>query len=297
METIMGKYSIKDLETLSGIKAHTIRIWEKRYGVITPDRTDTNIRTYCDSELKKLLNVALLNNHGLKISKISKLDYKDICEEVEKIGFSESSFDTYIDVLIVSMVDLDRLKFEKVLKDATDRLGFEDACINVLYPFLQKIGIMWMANTINPAQEHFISSLIIQKMYAAIDKLYTTEVKENKAIFFLREGELHEMGLLFYRYLLEKRGVDTIYLGQSVPMEDLKQTVEMHKPDYLVTALVATFEEDALGTYLNTLGNAFPEQKIIVSGFQISQFAGDIPKNIIKTDDVQQYVDYIGTQL
>lgn len=293
----MGKYSIKDLETLSGIKAHTIRIWEKRYGVITPDRTDTNIRTYCDSDLKKLLNIALLNNHGLKISKISKLNYQDLCEKVEEIATQETSFDTYIDRLIVSMVDLDRPKFEKILREATDNMGFEDACINVLYPFLQKIGVMWMANSITPAQEHFISNLIIQKMYVATDALYTTEKKKYKAIFFLREGELHEMGLLFYRYLMKKRGVDVIYLGQSVPFDDLIQVVQAHDPDFLVTAFVGTLEEEALNTYLNDLAKAFPKQKVIASGYQISQFDAKLPKNIVKTDDVQQFVDYIEGQL
>ena len=289
----MGKYSIKDLETLSGIKAHTIRIWEKRYGVITPDRTDTNIRTYCDEDLKKLLNIALLNNNGLKISKISKLNYEDLCEEVEKVAQTDTSYPTFIDRLVVSMVDLDRPKFESILRDGTDKLGFEDFCIHVLYPFLQKIGVMWMANSINPAQEHFISSLIIQKMYVATDKLYTGEKKNSKTIFFLREGELHEMGLLFYRYLMKKRGTDAIYLGQSVPFEDLKQVVHAHKPDYLVTALVATMDDDSLGAYLKQLSEAFPNQKIIVSGYQVSQYSDPVPKNVIKTNDVQQFINYI----
>ena len=293
----MGKYSIKDLETLSGIKAHTIRIWEKRYGVITPDRTDTNIRTYCDSDLKKLLNIALLNNHGLKISKISKLNYDALCQEVEKIAQTDTSYPTYIDRLVVAMVDLDRVKFEELLRDGTEKLGFEEFCIHVLYPFLQKVGVMWMANSINPAQEHFISSLIIQKMYVATNKLYTGEKKNSKTIFFLREGELHEMGLLFYRYLMKKRGTDAIYLGQSVPFEDLKQVVHAHKPNYLVTALVATLDVGTLENYLKSLSEAFPQQKIIVSGYQVSQFAGDVPKNIIKTDDINQFIDYIDSQL
>ncbi len=293
----MGKYSIKDLETLSGVKAHTIRIWEKRYGVITPDRTDTNIRTYCDSDLKKLLNIALLNNHGLKISKISKLKYEDLCQEVEKLAITETSYDTYIDRLIVAMVDLDRPKFEMLIREATEKMGFEGTCINILYPFLQKIGVMWMANSINPAQEHFISSLIIQKMYVATDQLYSPDAKEKKAIFFLREGELHEMGLLFYRYLMKKRDVEVIYLGQSVPMVDLKQTVEAHKPDFLVTALVATLDEDALDAYLKSLAESFPKQKIIVSGYQVSQFKRPVAKNIIKVDDVHQYIDYIDNKI
>lgn len=293
----MGKYSIKDLETLSGIKAHTIRIWEKRYGVITPDRTDTNIRTYCDSDLKKLLNIALLNNNGLKISKISKLNYDALCEEVEKIAQTDTSYPTYIDRLVVSMVDLDRPKFESILKDGTDKLGFEEFCIHVLYPFLQKVGVMWMANSINPAQEHFISSLIIQKMYVATDGLYTPQKKNSKTIFFLREGEMHEMGLLFYRYLMKKRGTDAIYLGQSVPFEDLKQVVHAHQPEYLVTALVATLDESALATYIKELSDAFPKQKIIISGYQVSQYKGQVPKNVIKTDDITQFLDYIDGQL
>ncbi|MCB0754994.1 MAG: MerR family transcriptional regulator [Flavobacteriales bacterium] len=293
----MGQYSIKDLETLSGIKAHTIRIWEKRYGIITPDRTDTNIRTYCDSDLKKLLNIALLNNHGLKISKICKLNYDALCQEVEKVAQTDTSYPTYIDRLVVSMVDLDRPKFEAILKDGTDQLGFEDFCIHVLYPFLQKVGVMWMANSINPAQEHFISNLIIQKMYVATDKLYSSENRDKKAVFFLREGEMHEMGLLFFRYLMKKRGVEAIYLGQSVPMQDLKQVVQAHQPDYLVSAFVATMDEGVLESYLHSLADAFPKQKIIISGYQVSQYTGALPKNVIKTDDVQQYVDYIESQI
>ncbi|MGB0915991.1 MAG: MerR family transcriptional regulator [Flavobacteriales bacterium] len=289
----MGKYSTKDLATLSGIKAHTIRIWEQRYGIITPDRTDTNIRTYCDSDLKKLLNIAMLNNSGLKISKISKLSDEDISSEVQRIGETKTDYPVQIDRLIVAMVDLDRAKFEGILNDCTEEMGFEATCINVLYPLLQKIGIMWMANSINPAQEHFMSSLIIQKMYAAIDGLYTSAPKGKKVIFFLREGELHEIGLLFFRYIMEKRGFDTIYLGQSVPFQDLQQTVDAHKPEYLVTALVATSEGDFMEKYLKQMSKSFPQLKIIVSGFQISQFDKKTPKNIVKIDDVNQFVDYV----
>lgn len=293
----MGKYSIKDLETLSGIKAHTIRIWEKRYGVITPERTDTNIRTYCDNDLKKLLNIALLNNHGLKISKISKLKDEDLHNEVEKIAIKDSSYDVYIDRLIVAMVDLERPKFERLIMEGTDAMGFEDLCINVLYPFLQKIGIMWMANSINPAQEHFISNLIIQKMYVATDKLYSPEAKEKSALFFLREGELHEMGLLFYRYLMKKRNVEAVYLGQSVPFDDLKQTVDAHKPDFLVTAMVATIDDESMEAYLQSMSDSFPEQKIIVSGYQISQYKKPVPENIIVVNDVHEYIEYIDSIL
>lgn len=289
----MGKYSIKDLETLSGIKAHTIRIWEKRYGVITPDRTDTNIRTYCDSDLKKLLNIALLNNNGFKISKISQLGDEDLFRAVEKFGESDTAFSTYIDRLVVAMVDFDRPKFERILRESTLKHGFEQTCISVLYPLLHKIGIMWMANSINPAQEHFVSSLIIQKMYVATDELYKPKEDGQKAIFFLREGEMHEIGLLFYRYLMKKRGFDCLYLGQSVPLEDLTQTVAAFKPDYLVTAFVANPDSDSIDSYLKSLSSTFPKLKIIASGNQMACMKNELPKNVLKTEKIDELVAYL----
>jgi DNA-binding transcriptional MerR regulator len=287
----MGKYSIKDLETLSGIKAHTIRIWEKRYGVVTPERTDTNIRTYCDDDLKKLLNIAMLNNNGLKISKISQLTQAQISEEIQRIAQEQYSNPTQIDRLVVAMVDLDRPKFEQIIKEGTEKVGFETFCIEVLYPFLQKVGIMWLANSINPAQEHFISSLIIQKMYVATDALYSASENKKKAVFFLREGEMHEMGMLFYRYLMVKRGYEAIYLGQSIPFEDLEFVVKAQKPDVLVTSFVATLEDGALEKFMEKLSKAFPDLPVIASGYQISEFEGQLPKNVIRANDIHEFID------
>lgn len=289
----MGRYSIKDLETLSGIKAHTIRIWEKRYGVITPDRTDTNIRTYCDKDLKKLLNIALLNNNGLKISKISQLGEEDLYREVEKFGETDTAFATFIDRLVVAMVDFDRPKFERILKESTLKHGFEQTCISVLYPLLHKIGIMWMANSSNPAQEHFVSSLIIQKMYVATDGLYIPREGAPKAIFFLREGEMHEIGLLFYRYIMKKRGFDCLYLGQSVPLADLIHTVGVFKPEYLVTAFIANPDSDSIECYLKELAASFPKLRIIASGNQISQCKNEVPKNVDCVKTVNEFVDFL----
>jgi len=289
----MGKYSIKDLEKLSGIKAHTIRIWEKRYGLIKPERSDTNIRSYCDTELKKLLNVALLNNHGHKISKICKLRHEELKTEIERIVETDSSYETQVDGLIVAMVDLDRRKFERIIRDCTHKIGFEDTCIHILYPFLQKVGVMWLSDSINPAQEHFISSLIIQKLYVAIDGLYHSETSGKKVLFFLKEGELHEMGLLFYRYLFKNRGFETIYLGQSVPLDDLVKTVKAHEPEYIVTAFVASISEEALVSYINQLTKVLPKQQIIVSGQQVGQLSSKLPDHVIKIDKVDKMIAHI----
>ncbi len=290
----MANYSIKDLEKLSGIKAHTIRIWERRYGLIKPTRTCTNIRVYCDTELKKLLNIAILNNHGHKISKIAKLQKDEICEELEKLNAGEEQFQVQVDTLVVAMVELDRRRFEKILADSTLKIGFEETAIKILYPFLQKVGVMWQTDDINPAQEHFISSLIIQKLYVAIDQVYEpSNTGAKKALLFLPEGEYHEMGLLFYRYLMKKRGYETVYLGQSVPYNDVVKIVEAHNPDTLVTAFVGSGSCGQLQGYLNSLGKDFKDKTIIASGYQVCHQQFATPKNIKTVHSPQDFISLL----
>jgi MerR family transcriptional regulator, light-induced transcriptional regulator len=221
----MASYSIKDLEDLSGIKAHTIRIWEKRYGIVVPERTTTNIRLYSDDDLKKLLNISILNRNGLKISYLSKLTNNELKEKVIHISRETSDAGTQIENLIISMLELDEWKFDKILSDSIIRIGFEEAMVQVMHPFFEKIGLLWQTGSINPAQEHFVSNLMRQKLIVAIDGQAPARL-ENRPTFilFLHENELHELGLLFYSYLLKKKGVNVIYLGQAVPFDDLKVT-------------------------------------------------------------------------
>lgn len=290
----MGHYSIKDLEKLTGIKAHTIRIWEKRYGIINPERTDTNIRTYSDEELKRLLNVSILNNHGLKISKIAKLRPEDVNVELTRIAENDSKYETQIDSLVVAMVDLDRRKFEKILGDCTLKLGFEDTCIRVLYPFLQKVGLMWQTDSINPAQEHFISNLIRQKLFVAIDELYDPDLDgKPKVVMALPEGEMHELGLLFYRYLMERRGYNTIYLGQSVPFNDLVQTVKAHRAEFVVTAFVASVTPEIIMRYVRSLAEKLPEAHIIATGGQVGMIDDSAPKQVSYCPSVPLFIGLI----
>ncbi|MCF8278530.1 MAG: MerR family transcriptional regulator [Flavobacteriales bacterium] len=294
----MAHYSIKDLEKLSGVKAHTIRIWEKRYGVIKPTRTDTNIRVYCDTELKKLLNVAILNSHGHKISKIAKFKQDEIFTELEKLNSVEQQFQVQIDLLVMAMIDLDRRQFEKVLADSTLKIGFEDTAIKILYPFLQKVGVMWQTDDVNPAQEHFISSLIIQKLYVAIDQAYQPEiVNAKKALLYLPEGEYHEMGLLFYRYLMKRRGYETIYLGQSVPYSDLVKVINSHNPDVVVTAFVASIQCEKLQSYLKTLASDLKNKLIIATGYQVCNFNLPLPKKVKAAQDVHEFISFIQKDL
>ncbi len=233
----MSTYSIKDLEQLSGIKAHTLRMWEQRYNLMLPKRTDTNIRFYDDEDLKLILNVSLLNDNGYKISKIASMSEEEMRGEVLKLTERSLTYDDQIHSLTLAMIDFDEDRFEKIISTNTLKLGFENTMVNIIYPFLSKIGVLWQTGSINPAQEHFISSLIRQKIIVAIDGQYVDKKANSvKYMLFLPEGELHEMTLLFSYFLIKSRGNRVIYLGQSMPANDLEEAYKVHRPEYILTS-------------------------------------------------------------
>lgn len=273
------KFSIKDLEKLSGIKAHTLRIWEQRYGILKPHRTDTNIRWYCNDELKNILNVSLLNNHGYKISKIAELNKDEIAEEVSKIVNCQINECEQVSSLIISMVEMDEQRFEKIISNQILRKGFSNTIEEVIYPFLQKIGVMWQTGSINPAQEHFISNLIRQKLISAIDGVIPPEnKKQKKFILFLPEGELHEISLLYYNYILKANGHSVVYLGQSVPLVDLQRVYEIRNADYIVSVL--THGTQSAEAYIIELSKTFPKVKLLLSGYQVLDQKIKLPSNV-----------------
>lgn len=289
----MGKYSIKELEKLSGIKAHTLRIWEKRYSVIKPDRTDTNIRKYSDEELKKLLNIAILNHHGVKISKIAKLSEEEIKLRVSQLSEKEHNDDLslYIDQLSIAMVELDEVRFEKQLSNYILRFGFEKTILEILYPFLEKIGVLWLSGNITPVQEHFMSNLIRQKIIVAIDGLTATQDKDAESIvLFLPEKELHEIGLLFYHYIVKKLQYKTYYLGQTVPLNDLKKITKQIEPTYLVTSISHVPANSSVEELVTQLSSNFPNFKIVISGNPIQQYPKQLPKNVIGVTSAAEFI-------
>lgn len=275
----MSNYSIKDLEQLSGIKAHTLRIWEQRYNLLSPKRTDTNIRYYDDADLKLILNVAMLNAHGVKISKIAAMSAMDISQEIIRLTDQSEDYDHQIQALTICMVELDEDRFEKVLSTIILKMGFEDTVLNVIYPFLSKIGILWQTGAINPAQEHFISNLIRQKLIVAIDG--QVGKKQGKTfMLFLPEGELHELSLLFSSYLIKKHGHKVIYLGQSTPQNDLLSVYNIQQPDFLLTVITSTPAGDNVQEYLDMLGREFAKSAVFVSGLQALEQSLTIPANM-----------------
>lgn len=288
----MASYTIRDLERLSGIKAHTIRIWEKRYSLIVPQRTSTNIRTYCNDELKKLLNISILNRNGFKISKIAKLTNDEVIENVTALTENIRDTESQVEQLAIAMIDLDEDKFEKIISRAVIRLGFEDMITKLVYPFFVRIGIMWQTGSINPAQEHFISNLIRQKLIVAIDSLVGNENHNAKTFtLFLPEGELHELGLLFFTYLIKKRGHRVIYLGQTVPFNDVIETIQLHPCDYLLTANIAAMDVKSAKKYFEHASKTFPDKTIYVSGSQILRAEEKLPDNIVKIESPQHFIE------
>lgn len=293
----MVNYSITDLEKITGIKAHTIRIWEKRYNVVNPERTNTNIRFYSDNDLKKLLNVSMLNRYGYRISSIVKMSADELSKKVMDISENSSNQDIQIEHLIVAMMELNEEKFEKVLSNALIKLGFEKTITSIIYPFLEKIGVLWLVGTINPAQEHFIVNLIRQKLITAIDSLMVTpSAKSLKFVLFLPTNELHELSLLHYWYLLKKMGHKVLYFGQSLPVEDLKTVTQIQSPDYMLTVITAAQTSDQYKGLINTLSNSLPGVKIFITGLQTREHIISLPENIIQIENADELIDIISEQ-
>ena len=238
----MRSYQIAELEKLTGIKAHTIRIWEKRYNLITPDRTDTNYRRYNDDQFKKLLNIATLISQGHKISHIAALNEKEIVQKVLE-GHSGNEEDIvcnlFINDLLAAMFKYDEHGFEKSYETAVTRFGLFDTMINVLYPLLEKIGFMWTINEVNPAQEHFASYLIKRKLMTATDGLKRGK-KNKRFLLSLLPTEHHDISLLFANYIIKARGYETIYLGQDVPYDNIISVIKETKPHFFMTFFTLT---------------------------------------------------------
>lgn len=250
----MKFYKITDIEQLTGIKAHTIRIWEKRYNLIQPNRTDTNIRRYDDVQLKKILNVSTLLNNGYKISKIAALKEKEVHELISGLQKHETNDAinlTFINELTASMLDFNEQAFEKTFSVVVNRLGLYEAMSQVIYPLLNKIGIMWATNNAVPVQEHFASNIIKRKLMSAIDGL-AIPTKKKKFLLFLPPDEYHEIGLLFTNYIIRAKGYHTIYLGANVPYENIKEVVKATKPDCLITFFVVNHSSQDLSHLIKT---------------------------------------------
>ncbi len=252
MNNVKQTFSIKDLENLCGIKAHTIRIWEKRYNLLSPDRTETNIRTYNLKSLQKLLNVTYLVNSGYKISRISKLNETEINEYVRSIVTDNSTKSQAINSFKIAMLNFDIELFLGTYEQLEVKRNFKQIFVDVFIPLLKEIGLLWQTDTISPAHEHFVTNLIKQKLLLNIEKLqYSKPSKSDKAfILFLPENEIHELGLLYVNYEILLHGYRAIYLGPSIPLDSLPNMLSFHENTVFVSYFTVKPEKDNIEKYV-----------------------------------------------
>lgn len=261
MNNVRKQFSIRDLENLSGIKAHTIRIWEKRYNLLRPERTDTNIRTYSLLSLQKLLNITLLYNNGQKISKIAKISDCDIPNIVREIVAKHSHKSHAINAFKLAMINFDQTMFFNTYNTLLSENSFREIFKETFVPLLNELGLLWQTDTISPAHEHFISSLIKQKVLLNTEKLqHLSPTKKDKVfVAFLPENEIHEIGLLYINYEILLKGYKCIYLGPTIPMENLEDVLKYFDDIYFISYFTVYPEKDRINKYLEKFSDLVSE--------------------------------------
>jgi DNA-binding transcriptional MerR regulator len=289
----MSAFTIKDLENLSGIKAHTIRVWEQRYSFLRPQRSDTNIRYYSNEELQKILNVALLNKYGYKISHIDKMSGEEMGDKILSLTQLEAQQERLVNELIISMTDLRMDDFESLIDEYIRLKGIEKAILQILFPFLERIGILWLTNHINPAQEHLVSNLIRQKLIVGIDGARPVYPSPKTILLFLPEGEHHEMGLLFVHYLLKIKGVKVLYIGANIPLKDVAAVVALKNPDALYAHLTSCCQNFNFEKFLLNLQNRMPGKPVTISGLITQAYKKKLPASISLKKSLSEVMEYL----
>ncbi len=272
----MNNFTIRDIENLCGIKAHTLRVWEQRYStLISPKRKPSLHRRYDNEDLKYFLRISFLYHSGHKISKIAQLSEEEICQLAMRIFAGPGAEHHFIMQLAEASIDFDQEKFDRIFHHAILHFGFENAIAQVAFPFLRKIGMLWLTGHVVPAQEHFSSSLIVKKIHIAINELGSSVAavggEANTLLLFSPAGELHEIPLLFMHYLLKKNGKRVVYFGANTAIETLKNYCAQKKVEQLVCHLLINLIRCDTDDYISQLLNGFPEQEIIVSGQILQQ--------------------------
>ncbi|HSO77597.1 MAG TPA: MerR family transcriptional regulator [Bacteroidales bacterium] len=285
----MDRYTLNDLEKLTGIMSGTIRIWERRFRIIKPHRTETNRRWYDDDDLKRILNIAVLYRSGIKISKIATLTGAEIEAKVASITREADNPEINIDSLIIAMTTFNEKGVNEVLLRSIISIGFEKTFTDLVFPFLKRVGILWHTGSVNVGAEHFVSSLFRLRIISATDALPpAANPKRQRALLFLPENELHEIGLLFFTYIIRSMGHEVLYLGQSTPLNAIHDVIDKWEPDTLVTGALSALPFTSPEEYLILLGKTFPEKRILVSGELTNVMANSDFPNIFAVRSVDE---------
>lgn len=290
----MAIYSIRDLEKLTGIKAHTIRIWEQRYRLVSPARTETNIRYYTDENLRHLFNVALLNRHGYKISKLAKMQPEEIAARVAEIAETNHTPNAQVDAFTLAMIDLDESAFDRIFSAYSWEHGFEQTMLQLIYPFLDKLNVLWLTHSVSPAHEKFITNLIRRKLLVAIDKEPTDLQQESaKFLLYLPEGESQELTLLFVHYLLRSRRQKVVYLGADTSLNDLRDACQPYQPDYVFTIIQEPLPRQSVQNYVDNAAKIAGSGQLLLSGAQLFVEAVKLPANARRIDGFPEAMQFL----
>jgi DNA-binding transcriptional MerR regulator len=288
----MITYSVAQVEALTGIKAHTLRIWERRYDFLTPERTPTNIRFYSDEQLKKLLNFGILVKNGYRVSKLGKLKDEEIYVEVTKVLSDPSSeMNDEMKGLTLCMLEMNEEEFDNIFERQVMRKGFLKTITEVIYPFLQYVGVLWTTNKAMVAQEHYISNLIRQKLISAIERLALPPKDAPSIVFFLLEGEEHEIGLLLASFMAKSMGWKIYYLGQAVPLVNIKKVIDIAEPN-LIMSMFITPKTNKVNSFIDAVleGNPVP---YVVSGSIENMKAIHDSDRVIKISSPDEFEDHL----
>lgn len=298
MDRVKNSFSIKNLEHLSGIKAHTIRIWEKRYNLFEPERTDTNIRQYDLENLQKLLNVTLLYNNGFKISKIASFSQQEITQNIHNLTINKNADDWSIGLFKLAMINFDQRLFTKTFNELLEQFSFTEIFKNVFVPLMNELGVLWQTNSISPSHEHFITSLVKQKIHAMCEELQTREIErtDRRFVLFLPDNEIHELGLLYLQYEVLNHGFQCVFLGQSVPIESLNNLVDIGEPITFISYFTIEPTVDKIDSYLNTFSNEIIkniDSELWILGYQVKFIKEELPDKINTYKSIDEIIQML----
>ncbi|MBN1988533.1 MAG: MerR family transcriptional regulator [Bacteroidales bacterium] len=266
----MGKYSIKDVETLTGIKAHTIRIWEKRFNLFNPSRTDTNIRKYSDEDIRLALNISLLQQKGFKISQIARMNTQQVDAEVKRILSDKRNGNIGVEAMLIATSNFNESDLKQYIERAVNAKGVKAIFTELISPFLTRIGALWQAGVLNPAQEHFASNIIKEYLFSQLNRIEESTTTSPLIIFYLPEGEFHEITLLYSALLSKMAKYRVIYLGQTVPLENLIATSKNLKPWALFTSISKRMPSEEVTSHFTHLKRALPSTQLLATGYQVN---------------------------
>ncbi len=287
-------YSIKDIEEITGIKAHTLRIWEKRYGIIVPKRTDTNIRYYTDDDLNKIIKISLLNKKGIKISHIAKLSPEDLKNKFAQYNDGDASIEEQLDALGLAVINLDEVCVNRIIDNYISQIGFLETMDLLINPFLEKMSALWISGSIKSIHESFISEILKQKTIRQIQDCNVAIKKDSPTfLLYLPESEKQELSILYFKFLLKQRGIKSVVVGFDLTLNDVIEAYAIIKPDYIYSILNEDMEKIDFSAYIQFLCKSIGDTKMILTGFKAISLGNMVPENCVPLNTLNDAISYL----